>query len=201
MRVNFGVSTKSVARASQISDVNYILFVMMITNEEGVRPVVLGSALAVLESFVALHVVIVGEDDSNHVEVIVADGVDAFEDVVVGVIGVSLMMISQACDVDMDVASFIVVVVVVVDFTRGSDGVDVGVSNVQDSADDVGVVVAGVAVGAKGDMYFCPSSWLAKKCSNIFAQSLVMSLMSSIELIISNHTIYASVDNNLGGVI
>lgn len=68
------------------------------------------------------------------------------------------------------VAGF-VTVVVVVDFAGGSNGTAVDVSNVHASMGDIGgVAVAGVYVGAEGGTHFCPSFWLAKNGSNIFAQ-------------------------------
>ena len=157
LRVSFGVFTELAPRASvadvagvaQIGDVDEIIFVIMIADGEDASPVVLGSALAALESLVALHVAVVGEDDSDRVEVIVAVGGDAFEDVVAGVGGVSLTMMSQACDAGMDVASFVVVVVAVIDFAGGSDGADVDISDVQDSVGNVGDIVDGIDVCAE----------------------------------------------------
>ena len=154
LRVSFGVFTELAPRASvadvahvvQIGNVDEILFVIMIADGEDASPVVLGSALAALESLVALHVAVVGEDDSDRVEVIVAVGGDAFEEVVGGV---SLTMMSQACDAGMDVASFVVVVVAVIDFAGGSDGADVDISDVQDSVGDVGDIIDGIDVGAE----------------------------------------------------
>jgi len=154
LRVSFGVFTELAPRASvadvagvaQIGDVDEILFVIMIADGEDASPVVLGSALAALESLVALHVAVVSEDDSDRVEVIVAVGGDAFEEVVGGV---SLTMMSQACDAGMDVASFVVAVVAVIDVAGGSDGADVDISDVQDSVGDVGDIIDGIDVGAE----------------------------------------------------
>ena len=100
--------------------------------------------------------------------------------------------------VGVDVASCVVVIAASVNFTEGNDGVDVDVSDVQYGLSEVDVVVAGVDVGAEDGTYFYPSSWMAKKVSNIFAQRSVTSCMSSVELTTSDDTLDASVENKLG---
>jgi len=113
-----------------VSDVGSILYVAMLADEQGVRPDVVVSALVAPKPLVVLRVVVVGGGDANCVEVVLVVDVVVNEGVVVGPGGTDFMVMSQACDGGVDMASCAVVIIVVVGFAGVSDGADVDVFNV-----------------------------------------------------------------------
>ena len=102
----------------------------MLADEEGVRPNVVVLALVAPKPLVVLCVVVVGGGDANCVEVVLAIDVVVVEGVVVIPSGTDFMVMLQACDRGVDMASSVVVIIVVVGFAGVSDGADVDVFNV-----------------------------------------------------------------------
>ena len=102
----------------------------MLADEEGVRPNVVVLALVAPKPLVVLCVVVVGGGDANCVEVVLAIDVVVVEGVVVIPSGTDFMVMLQACDRGVDMASSFSVIVTFICFTRGCDGADVNVFDV-----------------------------------------------------------------------
>ena len=77
-----------------IGDIDGILFVVMLTNEEGMRAYVEGSAMSAPKSSLALHVDPDVKDDASCIGVVVAADVNTGEGFAVGVCGVSITVMS-----------------------------------------------------------------------------------------------------------
>jgi hypothetical protein len=122
--------------------VSGILYLAMLVDEE-VRSDVVVSALVAPKPLVALHVA-VGGCDANCMEVVLDIDV-----CVIGVGGTGLMVMLQAYDAGVDMASCVAVITACVNFTEGRDDADVDVFDVLYGVSDVVGVPTGTDMAAE----------------------------------------------------